>query len=143
MSLLMEELNLTIPEYNRKIDPSKREENTMFEWTIPDQEVKRMRALYEENCCKAKKKLKTKSENDICSSTGPKKLKLLNGKKELTDVKATVSAGTDSGGSQNKTVIKEEVIMETVDLTSDDDNNSALLDTGINSGVVKNEIILC
>lgn len=143
MSLLVEELNLTIPEYSRENDPSKREENTLFEWTIPEQEVKRMRALYEEICCKAKKK-KIKSENDICNPAEPKKLKLLNSKEELTDIKAAVSTGSDSVEPHNKTVIKEEVGMGTVDLTSDElDNDSSLLNAGFNNPVVKNEIISC
>lgn len=66
MSLLMAELGLVIPDYNPKLDPSKRDPpDTIFEWTIPESEVKRMRSLYEQNCCKAKKKIKVKSEPRI------------------------------------------------------------------------------
>lgn len=143
MTLLMEELNLTIPEYSKKNDPSKREENTLFEWTIPEQEVKRMRALYEAICCKSKKK-KIKLENDIGSPAQLKKPKLLNGDKVMTDIKAEVSAESESAGPHNGTVIKEEAGMETVDLTSDEfDSKSSLLDAGFSNPVVKNEIISC
>lgn len=141
MSLLMEELNLTIPEYSSETDPSKRAESIQFEWTIPDREVKRMRSMYENNCCKARKKVKTKSENDICSSETPKKLKLSNGEKELTDIKAEVSAETDSGGSRNGTTIKKEANEDlALDAFSD---NSSLLEAGFSNSVVKNEIISC
>lgn len=60
----MQELGLEIPDYNRKLDPSKRDKSLIIEWTIPDAEVKRMRLLYEQNCCKNKKR-KSKTEPGI------------------------------------------------------------------------------
>lgn len=70
MTLLMDELNLSIPEYNRKLDPSCWKNDIAMEWTIPESEVKRMRLLYEKNCCKSnKKRVENKIKNEVKESS--------------------------------------------------------------------------
>ncbi|XP_065223646.1 NAD-dependent protein deacetylase Sirt6 [Planococcus citri] len=119
MTLLMQELGLELPDFDRKLDPSKREKSSIVEWTIPDAEVKRMRLLYEQNCCKNKKR-KSKTESGIDT----KLVKIENqdsfddddDKKCQfnsinNDRKSDSESGTDSSiKDYNETAIKKEIV---------------------------------
>lgn len=63
MSLLMEKLGLTIPEYSRDKDPVLlSSDSRLVEWTIPQSDVHKMRVVYESKCCKGKNKRTLKEE---------------------------------------------------------------------------------
>nr|XP_018917106.1 PREDICTED: NAD-dependent protein deacetylase Sirt6 [Bemisia tabaci] len=68
MIKLMKKFNVPIPDYNPELDPTKGSEKS--EWTIPESEVKLMRKLYEEKCCKSKrKKIKLEKSKDEDTET--------------------------------------------------------------------------
>lgn len=54
MVQLMEKMELSIPEYSRLNDPTMSRHRG--EWTILDSEVQTMRRVYEDVCCKSKRK---------------------------------------------------------------------------------------
>lgn len=61
----MKLLDLPIPEYSREKDPTKLvsgDSGAYIDWTIPDSNVKIMRTLYEEKCCKQPKKRACKTD---------------------------------------------------------------------------------
>ncbi|XP_067009355.1 NAD-dependent protein deacetylase Sirt6 [Anabrus simplex] len=60
MVLLMELLNFEIPDFKVENDPTKivSREVKRIDWTIQDSDVKKMRRMYEAQCCKAAKKRK-------------------------------------------------------------------------------------
>lgn len=139
MSLLMEELGLMIPNYSPKLDPSFHSMNSLIEWTIPDEEVKKMRLLYEQVCCKRKKKWKI-----INHKTDIKKAKYNKNKAErikLLKNEGTISLRLKQNDtailknepqSLNETLIKQEINNET--------DNKTLLDNSFDQ-VIKEEII--
>lgn len=54
MVQLMKKMELSIPEYSRLNDPTMSRHRG--EWTILDSEVQQMRRVYENVCCKSKRK---------------------------------------------------------------------------------------
>uniref|UniRef100_A0A1B6CB19 protein acetyllysine N-acetyltransferase n=2 Tax=Clastoptera arizonana TaxID=38151 RepID=A0A1B6CB19_9HEMI len=63
MDMLMGKLGLTIEEYSKDKDPVFKGSKSQIEWTIANSEVKRMRKLYEQTCCKRKVKREKKIEH--------------------------------------------------------------------------------
>lgn len=139
MSLLMEELNLAIPEYDSKLDPSCQELTSPVEWTIPESEVKRMRLLYEQTCCKAnrkKPKMKTETECDdvqikrevqVSEEYDTREAKLL---KEAVPIN-TQSICNDSGSDVGT---KRGAQTDTVDCEAK--KTKSLSDVGLSSSIV-------
>lgn len=61
---IMNYLNIEIPEYSHKLDPTKHKEpNQLIEWTIQKTYLKHMKELYEQKCKNKKRKSKDLIEN--------------------------------------------------------------------------------
>lgn len=63
MTQVMSNLNLEIPEYSSKLDPTKCNESlNVIEWTIEKMFIKQIKHLYEAKCTKKRKLLKSVEE---------------------------------------------------------------------------------
>lgn len=95
----MKLLDLPIPEYSREKDPTKLvsgDSGAYIDWTIPDSNVKIMRTLYEEKCCKQSKKRAHKTDIERKDDLDFEQLKRRKPKEEMYKNSICTSQTQDS-----------------------------------------------
>lgn len=64
MTKLMSHLNLELPEYSRKLDPTKNDLSTaIIDWSICTEDIDHIKNLYEKNCRGKKRKSEKTVQN--------------------------------------------------------------------------------
>ncbi len=132
----MNELGLTLPEFDRKLDPSNEERDSLVEWTIPDEELKRMRMLYEQKCCKSKKKSKISHIKNDEEQDDSEKEPIL--KKPKYDDAVSCNEENSSLAKESSPELDEVPLKKEKDESTEE--NSLPVNT-FNDNVVKSEII--
>ncbi|XP_034239374.1 NAD-dependent protein deacetylase Sirt6 [Thrips palmi] len=129
------QLGISIPEYSISEDPTK-QNGPPKSWTIPSEEVKRMRKVYEDTCCKGSKRTKDgKSKDQETKRRGNFKANKLrkvekdgaSSKSEIVPKEEIVNDDKEMKSEQQETKIKsEDQSDEEEQLPQQEDNDKSL-----------------